>query len=44
MTPFLHTARIISVESFVLLNGTRKMVNCELDDAITNLINKGQNY
>ena len=36
MTPFLHTARIISVKSFVLINGTRKVVNCELDDAITN--------
>ena len=36
MTPFLHTARIISVESFVSINGIRKVVNCELDDAITN--------
>ena len=36
VTPILHTARIRSVESFVLINGIRKVVNCELGDAIPN--------
>ena len=35
MTPVLHTAGIISVKSFVLINNIRKMVKCELGDAIT---------
>ena len=36
MTPVLLTAGIISVKSFVLINGIRKVVNCELGDAIPN--------